>query len=124
MLVREEKTYYYAAYIWREQRKVLRQGTINAESPLEGIDRVYEIGKTQWKRTVLEVTIMDPVSGEMLATSKIGEKVEKNLIGEHAANDEPTKGFVPWNKPSPPAFAPIDIGSVFIPVRFNKLTGL
>lgn len=133
MKVREERVFYYTAAIYRAQQRVIRQGTISAESELEAIERVYEMGRTVWSRTILEVNIMDPVGGELLATSHIGEKVEKNLIGSGVkAAVTPTvpekkEGFIPWNEripPQDPPFYATQIGSHFVPMQFFKLTGM
>ena len=122
MLVRTEKAFYYAASIWRDNKRVLRQGTINAEDESEAIERVHEMAKAVWKRTCFEVTIMDPVSGEVLGTSKVGDSV-KAAVGQELETKEEANGFVPWNTPVPRSFSPIDIGTMFVPERFNKLTG-
>ncbi len=88
------------------------------------------MGKTVWKRSVLEVTIADPVEGQVLATSKIGD----NLLGEGIKkalpapkdDDDNNEGFVPWNRPvySNTTFHAGQVGTYFVPLTFKKLTGM
>lgn len=58
----------------------MRQGTINADDVAEAIDRVYDLSKKVWKRSCVDVTILDLKSGEILGTSSIGEQVGQNLL--------------------------------------------
>jgi len=96
--------YYYTAKILREGTNVWRQGTLNAADELDAIDRVYAMGKETWKRAVLEVNILGNGTGEVLATSTIGERVGPKLLPDYskdsAVNDshcvKKPAGMAPW----------------------------
>jgi hypothetical protein len=128
----DQQTYYFTAQIMREGHAVLRQGTLRAKDELKALDRVYDMGREIWKRSVLEVTILNPTSGEVLATSKIGEKVQQKLLPyiEDDVEENKNSGFVPWNKSlfsDPinrlPTFIAGDIGTYFKPKTFTTFVG-
>lgn len=132
MKLRTERPFYYQCVIYRGNQRVHREGCISAETELEAIDRVYEMATTVWKRQAVEVTIMDPHDGEILATSTIAEKLRGEKPSKPAAKvglhlpapkeEKKESGFVPWNQKHTPEFYPASVGTHFTPVRFNKLT--
>lgn len=129
MKVKDERAFYFTASIMRDNMTVLRQGTLNAIDELAAIDRVYEMGRTVWKRTVLEVTILHPESGEVEATSKVGDAVKQHLLPAIKIEDnveekpeEKKSGFVPWGE-RPGNFSVGSIGTYFAPETFARLTG-
>jgi hypothetical protein len=122
-------TYYYAATIWRSNKRAIRQGTINAEDEVQAIERIYDLGREVWNRSVLEISLSDPITGEVVATSKIGDSalnkaVKSALPVPGATPKDPKGGFVPWNKPTETPFYASSIGTFFSPKTFNKLTGM
>lgn len=114
----------------RGNRPYLRQGALNAIDEKTAIDRVYEMGRKVWKRTVLEVTIIEPSNGEVISTSKIGDEVSQHLLPyindgnnfEDNKEDDDKSGFVPWNQPTS-IFVAGSIGTHFTPETFARLTG-
>lgn len=138
MKVRNETNHYYTAFIWRGARKVMRQGTIHADDPLEAIDRVYELAKDVWEREVSEITILDPMTGQIKASSTNKGDLRpavKNVIGDVAGRlksipqlpgpaakkEEDKEGFVPWDKQYKKQFLPVDIGTYFRPKTFKTI---
>lgn len=107
MKVRTKDDYYFTAQIMRDSALVLRQGVIKAAGVREALDEVNRLAKEVWHRTIFKASILDPDSGELLATNTIGE----------GPKEEKKFGYVPWNKP---IFSEHQIGSYFNPRKFNK----
>ena len=139
--MRAKRSYGFIAWILRAGQKSSRMGYINAGDELEAIDRVYEMGRKVWNRPVTEVQIMGENDGEVLATSKIGERVQQNLLNmgtpvgkavnesltpkalTDQSKEEPKKqaGMVPW---SDDAWYPTQFGTYFTPPTFGRITSL
>jgi hypothetical protein len=128
----QEKAYFFMAEVVRETQKVMRQGTLNATSPRDAVDKVHTMGREVWKRPVAYVTILDPVTGNIEATSSVGDRVAAKLL-PHIKDDGPvdmtdpgpSEGFVPWDKPIPAkqdSFYSNEVGTYFSPPSFSTLT--
>lgn len=115
--------FYYTCYILRDGKRVLRQGTINAKDEMEAIDRIYDMGKVTWKRAVLEVVIMGNGTGEILASSTIGDRVGPKLLPDYSDekfNDKARPGMAPWDDDKQ-WWAPTEFGSHFATLTFGRL---
>lgn len=112
------KDYYFVCNIMRNGAPIMRQGIIKAEDALKAIDRVHNMGRQIWKRVIVDCTILDPVSGEIQATSKVGEAVGKKLLP--APTEAPKQGFVPFNQQYNDIFVASSIGTYFAPMSFNS----
>lgn len=66
--------YFYCCDIIRNGQTAQREGTVNAETPLDAIDAIYTMGDEVWKRSVIEITISHPQTHEVLSTSNIGSR--------------------------------------------------
>ena len=122
MVVQQEtKAFFFTATIMRGNAAVIRQGTLNAVDAKAAIEAVYKMGRVAWKRSVLEVVILNPENGVVEATSKIGDSVQKRLL-PYIVDDveEEDNGFVPWNKPID-TFVPAQVGTYFTPKKFGKV---
>jgi len=121
-------SYYYTAKILRDGTNVWRQGTLNAADEREAIDRVYQMGKETWKRAVLEVNILGDGTGEVLASSTIGERVAPKLLPDYskdsAVNDshcvKKPAGMAPFDNDDD-WWSVTEIGTHFSPETFARL---
>ena len=116
-------TYYYTAKIIREGTNVWRQGTLNAANELDAIDRVYAMGKETWKRAVIEVNILGNGTGEILATSRIGDRVGPKLLPDYSKDSHGVKkpaGMAPWQDDKK-WWGVTDFGSYFDAGKFTIL---
>ena len=111
----KRKAYYYTCYIIRKGTQVLRQGTINGIDTFDAIERVYDMGRKVWKKQVLEVVIMDIRTGEVLHSSKMGDRVEKNLLDKTKSANEDKTDTLPVIQQQPLGFFPTQIGTYFKP---------
>jgi hypothetical protein len=124
MKLRAEQPFYFMATIYRGNVQVIRQGTINAESAQEAVDRVYEMGRVTWKRAVVKVVILTPHDGEVLYTSTLEQRfkeLDEKSKPENKESKKEKSGFVPWDKPVGSQFWPSQIGSYFRPKQFKTL---
>ena len=131
--MRVARAYFWVCTILRGGVPTVRQGTISAMDELEAIDKVYALGKDVWDRLVTEVTIMGDGAGEVLATSKVGDRmlggknhpatpVQKAVKDQCATEEKPKKqqaGFVPWNAND--NWYPTQFGSYFQTPTFGKV---
>lgn len=136
-----QRAYMWVASIIRGGIKATRQGTVNARDELEAIDKVYEMGKSVWNRLVVEVTIMGDNAGEVLATSKVGDRMlggtkspdspspvadtVKKAVGadkHEEVNNFPAKqaGMIPWNNND--NWYPSEFGRYFNTPTFGRLS--
>ena len=92
-----QMSYWYLARIMRAGLQVTKQGSVFADDELDASDKVYEKGRTEWHRVVFEVTIFGTNTGEVLATSKIADKVQQNLALP-APKEEPERRPAGFNR--------------------------
>lgn len=106
------------AYYWKATVKSnsggqrFREGTLFAYDSLDAVDRVYDMGKNIWSRTVLAVTIGDVQSGDIIVTSARGDSVVNppKVV-------QPTAPYNPVSQHK--QFFVTDIGSYMEPERFT-----
>lgn len=122
MRLKGKTLYYYVASIHRGDGPAVRQGTLWAPTELEAVDMVYELGRTVWQRSVVEVTIMNGADKTVLAHSKLGDKVGPKLLPKptEEPKEEPkrqagfTANWEPVNRP----FYPGDVGKYYAAPTF------
>lgn len=113
VVVDNMQVFFYTATVIRQQRQVERLGTVRARDELHAIDRVYQMAKSVWDRTCIEVLIVEAGTGTVLASSKCGVKKKEK--------DSTTKApiYVP-EKPQD-AVRPHELGTHFMPPTFGRL---
>lgn len=147
-MVKPLEAFYYTCTIWRDNRQVLRQGTINATSDRDAIDKIHHMGQNLWKRTIISIDIIDPVTGVVLAGSKsaVDDTQQRELLPAiqtvlqkaetlaelqaknrkerdkiAAEENKHVSTFVPWDQHAA-AFVVSSIGTYFVPEKFPTIT--
>jgi hypothetical protein len=77
------QTYFYKAYIMRSDRRVCREGTIQAVYPDIALDKIVGLAVNEWKRPLLKIELFEiDAEGTLVATStvqdRIGAVIESN----------------------------------------------
>ena len=131
--MRVRKSYFYSAKIVRDGKCVFRQGSVNAESPLDAIDEIYEMSRKVWKRIILEISIFKPGTGEVLATSNIAEKIGstgvlpspiKQAVDSIPYNDKKKAAPMAWlNDNRKPQFMVSAFGTYFSRNTYTTFVG-
>jgi len=74
------QTFFYKCYIQRNDRRVTREGTIQAPYPLDALDIMVDMAATKWKRPLLKIELYElDHNGELVATSTVGDRINAVL---------------------------------------------
>jgi hypothetical protein len=77
---RANQTFFYKAYIKRDDRRVMREGTIQAPYPLDALDMMVDMAAKQWKRPLLKIELFElSKDGVLVATSTVGDRINAVL---------------------------------------------
>jgi len=74
------QVFFYKAWIMRADRRVCKEGTIQAKFPQDGLDLIVGLAVNEWKRPLLRVELYEVgVGGDLVATSSVSDRIDAVL---------------------------------------------
>jgi hypothetical protein len=81
------RTFFYKAYIKRADRRVCREGTLQAKWPMEALDKLAGYAINEWKKPLLRVEIFEiNDGGELESVATVEERIN-TVLNTHKGLD-------------------------------------
>ena len=93
------QTFFYRAYIMRQDRKVCREGTLQEKYPLDALDRLVVMSTEVWKKPLIKIELYEMSrNGELVATSTTGDRINAVLATNAQLNPDKYKDMAERRK--------------------------